>query len=101
MKSYFVYIITNKSNNVLYIGVTNNLARRVLEHKSKTIPGFSAKYNLTKLVYFEEFSSKDDAISNEKKLKGWLRKKKLELIESRNPNWADLSLGTDPSLCSG
>lgn len=90
MKSYFVYILTNKNNKVLYVGITNNLQRRIYEHKAKLIPGFSLKYNLNRLVYFEEFIEVDDAISAEKRIKGWLRIKKISLIESKNPNWDDL-----------
>ncbi len=90
MKNYYVYILTNKSNKVLYIGVTNNLEKRIYEHKNKMIDGFSKKYNLTKLIYFEEFTRIEDAIRNEKKLKGWLRQKKIDLIESTNPNWINL-----------
>ncbi len=92
MKAYYVYILTNKYNKVLYIGVTNDLQRRVYEHKRGTIEGFTKKYNLTKLVYFEEFTNINDAIAAEKKLKGWLRLKKIALIESKNPDWKDLSL---------
>ena len=91
MNSYYVYILTNVSNKVLYIGVTNNLERRLYEHKKRLVPGFSAKYNVTKLVYLEQFSRIEDAIINEKKLKGWLRAKKIKLIESKNPTWKDLS----------
>jgi len=90
-KSYFVYIITNKKSGVLYTGITNNLARRVYEHKEKLISGFTSKYNLTKLVFFEETHDVKAAIAREKQIKGWLRKKKIELIESRNPDWNDLS----------
>ncbi len=92
MKTYFVYIITNKPNGVLYIGVTNDLERRIFEHKQKIIKGFSSKYNLNKLVYCEDFNDIDQAIFAEKHLKGLLRRKKIELIESKNPNWIDLSL---------
>ena len=90
MSGYFVYILTNKTNNVLYIGVTNNLTRRIIEHKNKLVPGFTKKYNLNKLVYFEEFTSILDAISAEKTMKGWLRRKKIQLIKSKNPQWEDL-----------
>lgn len=74
----------------MYIGVTNNLERRIFEHKNKLVDGFSKKYNLDKLVYFEEFNQISDALSNEKKIKGWLRSRKNELIESFNPEWKDL-----------
>jgi len=92
MKSYFVYILTNRYNTVLYIGVTNDLQKRVWEHKNKLVDGFSKKYNLTKLVYFEEFANVEEAIAAEKKLKGWVRRKKDLLISSSNPSWRDLSL---------
>ncbi len=82
--------MTNKSKT-LYTGVTNNLHRRVYEHKNKIIPGFTAKYNITKLVYFETFNDINLAIAREKQIKGWIRKKKIELIESVNPEWKDLS----------
>lgn len=98
MKAYFVYIITNKYNDVLYTGVTNNLERRVYEHQNKVIEGFSKKYNLGKLVYFEAFCDVNDALAAEKQIKGWLRKKKIELIESSNPDWDDLN--RDSSLRS-
>jgi len=92
MKDYFVYIMTNKSKT-LYTGMTNNLARRDFEHKNKLLEGFTKKYNINKLVYFEVFNNPDDAIRREKQIKGWLRKKKIELIESLNPEWKDLSEG--------
>ncbi len=82
--------MTNKSKT-LYVGVTNNLQRRVYEHKNKTIQGFTSKYNITKVVYFEVFNDIESAIKREKQIKGWLRKKKIELIESMNPDWNDLS----------
>jgi len=91
MNSYFVYIMTNKYNTVLYTGITNNLERRVYEHKSKLIPGFTARYNVTKLAYFEEGMDINLAIAREKEIKGWLRKKKIALIEALNPKWRDLS----------
>lgn len=82
--------MTNKSKT-LYVGVTNNLQRRVYEHKNKIIQGFTSKYNITKVVYFEVFNDIESAIKREKQIKGWLRKKKIELIESMNPEWNDLS----------
>lgn len=91
MQDYYVYMVTNKSNKVLYTGVTNNLERRVLEHKSKLIPGFTQKYNVTKLVYYECAASIEWAIQREKEIKGWLRKRKNMLIETMNPDWTDLA----------
>ena len=76
---------------MIYIGVTNDLNRRLYEHKNKIIQGFTQKYNLNKLVYFEETNDINAAISREKQIKGWLRKKKIVLIESMNPGWKDLS----------
>ncbi len=89
-KSYFVYIMTNKSKT-LYVGVTNNLERRVHQHKAKQIPGFTARYNITRLIYYEETTDILTAIAREKTIKGWLRRKKIALIESLNPEWQDLS----------
>ncbi|NEP09397.1 MAG: GIY-YIG nuclease family protein [Symploca sp. SIO2C1] len=91
MNSYYVYILTNYSKT-LYTGVTNNLHRRVYEHKKKLIPGFTQKYNINQLVYYEETSEVIEAISREKQIKGWLRAKKIALIESKNPEWFDLSV---------
>ena len=91
-RQYFVYILTNKNNTVLYTGVTNNLQRRMFEHKNKLVPGFTSKYNINKLVHFEITSDIDSAIKREKQIKGWLRIRKTELIESVNPGWNDLSL---------
>ncbi len=90
MKQFYVYIMTNKSKT-LYVGVTNNLQRRVYEHKNKLIGGFTSKYNITKVVYFEVINDIESAIKREKQIKGWLRKKKIDLIESMNPDWNDLS----------
>jgi len=90
MKQYFVYIMANNTK-MIYIGVTSDLKRRVFQHKQKLIPGYTAQYNLTQLVYFETTSDIKAAIAREKQLKGWLRKKKLALINSLNPNWNDLS----------
>jgi putative endonuclease len=87
---YYVYILTNWSNNVLYTGITNNLERRLYEHKNKLIKGFTEKYNTNKLVYFDSTTDVLSAISREKQIKGWTRHKKIELIESINPHWNDL-----------
>ncbi|MDM3870179.1 GIY-YIG nuclease family protein [Porticoccus sp. W117] len=87
---YFVYILTNKTNRVIYTGVTNNLERRLFEHRSNQVPGFTAKYRCHKLVYFEDTPSVEAAITREKQIKGWLRKKKIALVNSVNPNWDDL-----------
>lgn len=87
---YFVYIMTNVSRT-LYTGVTNNLIRRVYEHKNKIIPGFTSRYNITELVYFEETSDLQAALTREKEIKGWRRAKKSQLIASVNPKWLDLS----------
>ena len=90
MRQYYVYIMTNRART-LYTGVTNNLYRRVYEHKNKLIGGFTKKYNITKLVWYEVTSEITSAIAREKQIKGWLRKKKIALIESMNPEWKDLS----------
>ena len=90
MKRGFVYIMTNRSRT-LYIGVTSDLERRVHQHKQKEIPGFTKRYNMTRLAYYEEIPSIGDAIAREKQLKGWLRSRKIALIESMNPQWRDLS----------
>lgn len=87
---YYVYILTNRSKT-LYTGVTNDLIRRVYEHKQKLIPGFTQKYNIDKLAYYEETVDVTAAIAREKQIKGWLRVKKIALIESMNPEWHDLS----------
>ena len=92
MKTYYVYILSNQTDTTLYIGVTNNLERRIYEHKNKIVDGFTAKYNLNKLVYFEEATDAISAIEREKQLKGWTRKRKEKLINDSNPNWVDLSL---------
>lgn len=89
-KTYYVYILTNKSNTI-YVGVTNDLTRRIFEHKNKLIEGFTKRYNVDKLVYFHEFRTPREAIAAEKKIKGWVRKKKMELIKSINPTFKDLS----------
>ncbi len=96
----YIYFMTNTHNNVLYVGVTNNLARRVAEHKAKVNKGFTYKYNCDKLVYYETFASIIVAISREKQLKNWKREWKNELINSENPEWKDLSeeIGVDSEL---
>ena len=91
MSQYYVYIMASRSQ-VLYIGVTNHLARRVAEHKTGEVAGFTQRYKVNRLVYFESSTSINAAISREKQLKGWTRSKKIRLIESDNPNWEDLSL---------
>ena len=89
--SYFVYIVASPSRTI-YIGVTSDLIRRVHEHQTKEIPGFTATYNVHRLVWYEEFAHPATAISREKQLKGWRREKKIRLIESANPTWNDLCL---------
>jgi len=90
LNSGFVYIMTNPYKEVLYIGVTNNLYRRVLEHRSKTIEGFTNKYNCTIIVYYEFYEKITDAIRREKQLKNWKREWKLQLIKEKNPELQDL-----------
>ncbi len=90
MNTYFVYILASRSNGTLYIGVTNDLARRVYEHKEGEVKGFTKKYKVNKLVYYEEYSDVIEAISREKNIKKWKRAWKVELIESENANWDDL-----------
>ena len=104
VRDFYVYILASKSR-VLYIGVTNDLSRRLFEHQHKLIPGFTKKYNIARLVFYENFSDVRDAIAREKQLKGWRRKKKIALVESMNPTWRDLGSdwgnGRDPSTGSG
>ena len=88
---YHLYILANKKNGTLYIGVSNNLERRMFEHKNKLIQGFTKKYGLDKLVYFETYQYVNDAIKREKNMKKWKRQWKINLIEEHNPNWEDLS----------
>jgi len=90
MYDYYVYILTNKNNGTLYIGVTNCLRRRVFEHKNKMVPGFTKKYDLNILVCAEHFNCVYDAIKREKQLKNWKRKWKINLINQCNPEWKDL-----------
>lgn len=104
MRDYYVYMLASQSR-VLYIGVTNDLERRLFEHRQKLIPGFTRKYNVTQLVYFEAFGDIRDAIAREKQLKGWRREKKFALIDSLNPLWQELTAAwqpqRDPSIYSG
>ena len=89
-RQYYVYIVANISRR-LYVGVTNNLERRIYEHKHKLLPGFASQYNITRLVYMETTTDVSAAIAREKQIKGWLRRKKMALIEAQNPTWVDLS----------
>ena len=104
-RTYYVYIMASRSKT-LYIGVTNNLERRVSEHKTGMFKGFTQRYNINRLVYYEEFDTVQVAIQREKQLKAWLRRKKLALVDSVNPEWDDMaehwySMERDPSLRSG
>ena len=89
-KQYYVYIATNQTNTVLYTGVTNNIVRRTYQHKEKLVSGFTSKYNVTKLVYYETCNDVNEAIKKEKQIKGGSRKKKIDLIKSMNPEFKDL-----------
>lgn len=93
--SYFVYILSNPLNTVLYIGVTNDLRRRIYEHREKWVSGFAERYNATKLVYYEIHDGPEQAILREKKLKNSSRKRKLKLVYGMNPGWRDLY----PEIC--
>ena len=97
MNKYYVYILTSKTNSVMYVGVTNDLNRRLYEHKNGLVDGFTKKYNIHKLVYCEETQCVEEAIAREKQIKGWKREKKNQLVESVNPNWIDLSDEGDSS----
>ena len=89
--NYYVYILSNENNNVIYTGVTNNLVRRIYEHKNHLDKSsFTSRYNIEKLVYYETTSDVESAISREKQIKGWNRKRKNKMIENKNPNWKDL-----------
>jgi putative endonuclease len=90
MRTFYVYILASRSR-VLYVGVTNNLVRRMNEHRHGSLPSFTARYRVTRLVYFEEFANIRAAIAREKEIKGWVRRRKVRLIERRNPTWEDLS----------
>ncbi|PIZ00215.1 hypothetical protein COY62_03795 [bacterium (Candidatus Howlettbacteria) CG_4_10_14_0_8_um_filter_40_9] len=90
MKEYYIYILASKRNGTLYVGVTNDLKRRIYEHKEELIEGFTKKYNVKDLVYYEITSDVNSAISREKQMKKWERKRKIDLIEKDNPKWLDL-----------
>jgi len=92
-KQYYVYLLTNWNNKVIYVGITNDLRRRLFEHKNKLVKGFTEKYNVTKLVYFETTTDVTSAIAREKEIKKWRREKKNRLVETTNPDWKDLSTG--------
>jgi putative endonuclease len=91
-RSYYVYLLTNWNNKVMYVGVTNDLERRICEHKQKLVEGFTEKYNVKKLVYFEVTEDVNAAITREKEIKKWRREKKNNLVNRVNPDWEDLSL---------
>jgi putative endonuclease len=91
-KHYYVYVLTNWNHRVMYIGVTNDLERRVFEHKNKLVKGFTEKYNVNKLVYFEETGDVNAALAREKEIKKWRREKKDALVSSMNPQWTKLQL---------
>ena len=88
--AYFVYILASQRNGTLYVGVTNDLVRRIYEHREKLIEGFTSQYNVTRLVWFDQTASIEEAIAHEKRLKRWQREWKIALIEKTNPNWDDL-----------
>ena len=89
-KQYYIYLLGNKNNTTIYTGITSDLKRRIWEHKNKTTKGFSSKYNLYKLLYYEIYNDPENAIIREKQIKSGSREKKIELIESMNPKWIDL-----------
>ena len=89
--NYYVYLLTNWNNKVIYVGMTNDLQRRIYEHKNKSVRGFTSRYNVNKLVYFEHTTDVLQAIAREKEIKKWRRVKKNRLVESMNPEWKDLS----------
>lgn len=88
--AYYVYILANRRDGAIYVGVTNDIVRRIYEHRIKAVPGFTSKYNVTRLVWFEIYDDALAAISREKELKKWKRSWKVQLIETQNPNWDDL-----------
>ncbi len=100
MKQYYVYILSNRRYGVLYVGITNNLMRRLSEHRQKLVPGFTKTYGVTKPVYFEEYSSINEARAREHGLKRWRRSWKLKLVDEFNPEWLDLSQDEVPTELS-
>ena len=90
-KIYYIYLLTNWNNKVMYVGITNDLERRIYEHKEKVVKGFTEKYNVTKLVYYEQTSDIVAALNREKEIKKWRREKKDRLVKNTNPQWRDLS----------
>jgi putative endonuclease len=96
LNTYYVYILSN-SSEMLYVGVTNNLARRVYEHRKKLVPGHTGRYDISRLIYFESTANVAAAIAREKQIKGWIRAKKIALIGAQNPGWVDLSADWDHS----
>ena len=95
---YYVYILVNKTNNVMYVGVTNDLQRRLYEHKNGLVEGFTKRYRIHKLVYYEGYSDVKEAIAREKQVKGFLRLRKNQLVEGTNPAWEDLSSDLFPGF---
>ena len=93
MRAYYVYILASRRNGTLYIGVTNDLARRIGQHKAGAVPGFTKRYGVATLVYYETYEDVGEAIAREKQLKGWNRAWKLKLIEAGNPDWVELFPG--------
>lgn len=91
MHKFYVYLLASKRNGTLYVGLTNDIERRIMEHKQKVVEGFTARYNVNMLVYFEEFESSEEAALRERRMKKWKRLWKLKLIEKGNPDWNDLS----------
>jgi len=98
--NFYVYILTNWNNKVMYIGMTNNLERRLYEHKNKLVDGFTKKYNINKLVYYEHTTDVHAALAREKEIKKWRREKKDNLVASMNPEWKDLSLEWEMNIDS-
>lgn len=97
MKRFFVYILATRKDRPIYVGVTSDLHKRVFEHKSRAVPGFTKRFNIDRLVWYEEHENAESAILREKRLKKWLRKWKVELIEATNSNWEDLYEGLVPN----